>query len=231
MVDTTSHLECIRAALATAAAADGAEALAAARADLAEALHGCLLEVAQGDVPEEERQALDAALCAETTGLRGALFKGLRACALHRAFLGLPRLLEATRLLLTAAPAKGVATFFEIDLCADIDASSSLRDLDCVLQVLDVLLGGRRLKKDLGTDLPAFHKKSVRTALNRAKKAFGALEAEAHVQQVTARQAAQTITYEMPDTDCRREDEEREARRCEAHSAGIDAMLAAAKIG
>ena len=231
MVNTASHLESIRAALATVAASDGAEALAAARAGLAAALHGCLLEVAQHDVPEEQRRQLDAALCAETTALRGALFKALRVCSLHRAFLGLPRLLEATRLLLAAAPAKGVATFIETDLCADIDASASLRDLDCAQQVLDALLGGRRLKKDLGADLPASHKKSVRTALNRARRALGAIEAEARVQQVSAHRAAHPPVYEMPDTDCRREDEEREARRREAHSAGMDAMFAAAKIG
>jgi len=59
MVNTASHLESIRAALATVAASDGAEALAAARAGLAEALHGCLLEVAQHDVPEEQRRQLD----------------------------------------------------------------------------------------------------------------------------------------------------------------------------
>ena len=71
------------------------------------------------------RQAVDMALSPDAAALKGALFKALKSCELHRAFLGLPATLEATRLLLAAAPAKGVATYLETDLCADISACQS----------------------------------------------------------------------------------------------------------
>ena len=53
-------------------------------------------------------------------------------CMLYRAFMGLPALMEETRKLLTAAPAKGVATYLETDLCADIDVCDSAQALQCV---------------------------------------------------------------------------------------------------
>lgn len=122
-----SHLPTIKDAVALLPGAAEGEALTAARAAVAEALHACLHEISTRDVPPDERRQVDVALSADASSLKGALFKALKSCALHRAFLGLPATLEATRLLLAAAPAKGVATYIETDLCADIDTCRSRR--------------------------------------------------------------------------------------------------------
>ena len=119
-----SHLPGIQQAVASLAGAQD-EALTEARASVAKALHNCFHEVSSRDVSPDERKQIDLALSADATALKGALFKALKVCDLHRAFLGLPATLEATRLQLAAAPAKGVATYLEVDLCADIDACSS----------------------------------------------------------------------------------------------------------
>jgi hypothetical protein len=116
-----SHLPAIRDAVALLPNAVEGEALSSARAAVAEVLHACLFEVSTREVPPDERRVVDVALSAAAASLKGALFRALKSCALHRAFLGLPATLEATRLLLAAAPAKGVATYMETDLCADID--------------------------------------------------------------------------------------------------------------
>jgi hypothetical protein len=120
-----SHLSAIKDAVALLPGAAEGKALTAARAAVAEALHACLLEISTRDVPPDERRQVDVALSADAAALKGALFKALKSCSLHRAFLGLPATLEATRLLLAAAPAKGVATYMETELCADIDACRS----------------------------------------------------------------------------------------------------------
>ena len=136
-------------------------------------------------------------------------------------------------MLLAAAPAKGVATYLETDLVADIDACKSRRMLGHVRQVLDALLGGGRLKKDLKTDLPQPHKKSCRTAANRALKAESAMGAADRVLEVARHQealAAAPKLYEEMETDIRIEDAEAEARRRAAHEAGIDALFAKAKL-
>lgn len=221
-----SHLPGIQQAVASLAGAQD-EALTEARASVAKALHNCFHEVSSRDVSPDERKQIDLALSADATALKGALFKALKVCDLHRAFLGLPATLEATRLQLAAAPAKGVATYLEVDLCADIDACSSRQTLDYVRQVLDVLLGGGRLKKDLGTDLPQPHRKSCRTAANRAQRAQSALEAVERVAKNSEKSSAPRV-YEM-ETDVRIEDAEDSARRRAAHEAGIDALFANAK--
>jgi hypothetical protein len=68
------------------------------------------------------------------------------------------------------------------------------QQLGSVRQVLDALLGGGRLKKELGTDLPPPHKKSCRTAAHRALKAESALEADERVAEVAAYQEAQVCS-------------------------------------
>eukprot|EP00962_Isochrysis_galbana_P049655 scaffold21150_cov129-Isochrysis_galbana.AAC.3 len=70
--------------------------------------------------------------------------------------------------------------------------------LGSVRQLLDALLGGGRLKKDLGADLPPPHKKSCRTAANRALRAESALEAEERVAQVAAHREAQVQRASRP---------------------------------
>ena len=133
--------------------------------------------MAAEDVAEDARRNLDAALAADAAALKNALLKALRACALHRAFLGLPALLEETRRLLTAASAKLVATTLETELCADVEACEDARALGCVVEVLNVLLGSGKLKKELGGfDLSAPAKKSCRTALNKATRRLEAAQ-------------------------------------------------------
>ena len=121
-----------------------------ARAALSEALNALLLHVATNDCGEEERRELDGALSPDAAALKGALLKALKVCALYRAFLGLPSLMEETRRLLSAAPAKGVASYLEEALCADIDACADPRALVCVQEVLRYMSGDGKLKKELG---------------------------------------------------------------------------------
>ena len=123
--------------------------IADARAALSEALNALLLHVATNDCGEEERRELDGALSPDAAALKGALLKALKVCALYRAFLGLPSLMEETRRLLSAAPAKGVASYLEEALCADIDACADPRALVCVQEVLRYMSGDGKLKKEL----------------------------------------------------------------------------------
>ena len=120
-----------------------------ARAALSEALNALLLHVATNDCGEEERRELDGALSPDAAALKGALLKALKVCALYRAFLGLPSLMEETRRLLSAAPAKGAASYLEEALCADIDACADPRALVCVQEVLRYMSGDGKLKKEL----------------------------------------------------------------------------------
>ena len=131
-------------------------------------MHALLLHAAAEDA-EDARRNLDAALAADAAALKNALLKALRSCALHRAFLGLPALLEETRRLLTAASAKLVATTLETELCADVEACEDARALGCVVEVLNVLLGSGKLEELGGFDLTAPAKKSCRTASTRRR--------------------------------------------------------------
>ena len=170
-------LAALRAKQAAVVACADEAALPDAKAAQTAALHALLLHVAAEDVAEDARRALDAALAADAAALKNALLKALRSCALHRAFLGLPALLEETRRLLTAASAKLVATTLETELCADVEACEDARALGCVVEVLNVLLGSGKLKKELGGfDLSAPAKKSCRTALNKATRRLEAAQ-------------------------------------------------------
>ena len=160
---------------AVAACADEA-ALPDAKADKSNALHAPTWPPRTS--PRTPCRRLDAALAADAAALKNALLKALRACALHRAFLGLPALLEETRRLLTAASAKLVATTLR-SLCADVEACEDARALGCVVEVLNVLLGSGKLKKELGGfDLSAPAKKSCRTALNKATRRLEAARSD-----------------------------------------------------
>eukprot|EP00908_Phaeocystis_cordata_P024603 Transcript_7061.p1 GENE.Transcript_7061~~Transcript_7061.p1 ORF type:complete len:232 (+),score=101.01 Transcript_7061:111-806(+) len=216
-------LATVRAERDAVASADEA-ALGDARAALSEALNALLLHVATTDVPEDDRRALDAALSPDAAALKGALLKALKVCALHRAFLGLPALMEETRKLLTAAPAKGVATYLEVELCADIDACTDPRALVCVQEVLKHLSGDGKLKKELGGfELSGPAKKSCRTASNRASKAFIAMEA-AQRQQAMANGQQKPRQFEM-DRDVRVEDAELAQARYDSNVSGLDKMF------
>lgn len=72
-------------------------ALTDARAALAEALAALFAMVASTEVDEPTRRHLDTRLCEHAADLKGALFKALKECRHHRAFLGLPGIMEETR--------------------------------------------------------------------------------------------------------------------------------------
>ena len=159
--------------------------------------------------------------------VKGGLLKALRVCACSIGFTRMPLLSEQTRRLLCAAPAKGVATYMEEALCADIDACTDARTVYKTIAMLSSMLGLEKLKWELdGHHLPAPHKKSLRTALNRATKRLASLEeaaAKARRESAPARQAAEE--FEMPE-DCRKEDAQREAARL----AAVDAMFAKVEL-
>lgn len=128
-----------------------------ARAALAKSLHALLLDVASRDVEEATRREIDMSLSEEAVALKGALFKALKLCKLHRAFLGLPALKEETRKLLAAAPAKGVSTYLETELCKDIDECKEPRALIAVREVHEFFTGVGRLKKACSSPHVARH--------------------------------------------------------------------------
>ena len=171
-----------------------ADAVPAAREILKTALSGLLTDVAAGNSSAEAVDRvlvtwrapagkydkdsgplpplLDAAL------LKGSLLAALKSCAHYPALLAMPQLLETTRKLLCAAPAKGVATFLVDALGADIDACHDAKVLSAVQEVLRVHMQAEgRLKKDLGGFvLAADNTKSVRTAANKAAKTLAMVE-------------------------------------------------------
>ena len=208
-----------------------------ARTALSEALNALLSHVAANDLSEDERRQLDGALGPDAAALKGALLKALKLCALYRAFLGLPALMEETRRLLTAAPAKGVSSYLEEALCADIDTCGDPRALVCVQEVLRYMTGDGKLKKELGGfELSGPAKKSCRTAANRASKKFIAMEAEQRQQAIAGQPPGSSapgnwnVTYttrttrEM-DTDMRVEDAELARARYDSNVAGLDSMF------
>ena len=203
--------------------------LPSAREALAEAVQALLEEVASKDVPETERRELDMALSPAAKDLKSALLKALRLCSCARGFLGLPALMEETRKLLCAAPAKGVGTYVEVALCADIDQCTAARALAAVVDLMAFMTGqsletGKsRLKKELGGhELPATHKKSCRTALNKAAKALEALEAAARKASLPAAAAARKVEIER---DFRLDEATDEACRKTAQEAGLVAIF------
>ena len=229
-------LAAVRAQSDAVASADEAS-ISDARVSLSEALNALLSHVAAKDLSEDERRQLDSALSPDAAALKGALLKALKVCALYRAFFGLPVLMEETRKLLTAAPAKGVSAYLEEALCADIDTCSDPRALVCVQEVLKYMTGEGKLKKELGGfELSGPAKKSCRTATNRASKKFIAMEAEQRQQAIAGQQSGSSapggwsVTYttrttrEM-DTDMRVEDAELAQARYDSNVAGLDSMF------
>lgn len=198
-----------------------------AREELAEAIELQLVQCGANDAMETEVNAIDSALSPHAADLKGGLLKALRVCACSTGFTRMPLLSEQTRRILCAAPAKGVATYMEA-LCTDIDACTDARTVFKTSALCSIMLGQGKLKRELeGHDLPAPHKKSVRTALNRATKRLAELEeAAAKARRESAPPARQAPEdYEMPE-DCRKEDAQREAARL----AAVDAMFAKVEL-
>jgi hypothetical protein len=221
--------EVIAARDAVTSAAGDETSLAEARERMAAAVHALLSDVATREADEDERRSIDSILAPEAASLKGALLKALRLCLLARGFLGLPALMEETRRLLCAAPAKGVATYLEEALCKDIVLCKDGRALASVCDLCNFLLGQGRLKKELGGfDLPTPHKKSVRTALNRAKAALDIIEAERR-REARAAAVPKPPKYEM-ERDVRLDDAEDAARREEAQQAAMDKLFAEASL-
>ena len=134
---------------------------------------------------------LDAAI------LKSSLLTALKTCAHYPAILAMPHLMETTRKLLCAAPAKGVATYLVDELGTDIETCSNVKALNAVQEVLRTHMQAEgRFKKDLmGAILGPDNVKSVRTAANKAAKrqaeveAAGASELESEVKKLAAIEA------------------------------------------
>lgn len=197
----------------------------AARDSTAAALHELLLYVASNDVCEEPRRALDNSVNENAMALTGGLLKALKLCKLHRAFQGLPLVKEQTRRLLADPKrVKGVASYLEDALCSDIDQCDDPRALLCVQEVHRFFIGVGMLKKELGGfDLPAPAKKSCRTVVNRAEKAFAALERKNRTHAVQAN-AQKPKVYEV-EKDFRIEEREEADAQYNALAMGMDAMF------
>ena len=201
---------------------------------MAEAVQALLEEVSTNDVPEAERRALDGALFPHAFDFKGALLKALRLCSCARGFLGLPALMEETRKLLCTAPAKGVAIYLEEKgLCADIDKCTAPRSLAAVRDLMAFMTGqsldtGKpRLKKELGGfELPTPHKKSCRTALNRASKALEALETAARKEQQTLLLQQHASRQYETESDVRLDEEARRA----GEAAGVETAFERASL-
>ena len=116
---------------------------------------------------------LDAAI------LKSSLLTALKTCAHYPAILAMPHLMETTRKLLCAAPAKGVATYLVDELGRDIDTCMNAKTLIAVQEVLRTHMQAEgRFKKDLmGFILGPDNVKSVRTAANKAAKKQAEVEA------------------------------------------------------
>jgi hypothetical protein len=98
--------------------------------------------------------------------------------------------------------------------------------------MLTHMLGSGRLKKDLnGYELPTPHKKSVRTALNRATRTLDELHAARRVGEAVdaPTHTRQTQTYKM-DRDVRLDDAEEAASRAAAREQAMDALFAKASV-
>lgn len=214
----------LRSVQAALEALDGCEEQlkSAKRGALCDDLHALLLDIATRDIDDAARRKVDGALVPQATLLKGALLKALRVSALHRGLLGLDGLLEQTRRLLAGAPPKGVASYLETDLVADIEGCRDARALSCVQQTLGFMTGAGRLKKELGgVDLGAGHKKSCRTAINAAGRALAALENERARERLNSVQQQQPVIH-APETDVRVEDRAIAEARERELAAGID---------
>ena len=203
--------------------------LPSVREAMAEAIEALLIDCGKPDAPPppEELRAIDEALAPHAADLKGGLLKALRLCSCAIGLLRLHLLCEQTRRLLCAAPAKGVATYLEEALCADIDKCASPQCLSATAELMNFMLAQNRLKRELaGHELPAPHKKSVRTTLNRATKKLADVEAQIRKQQ----QPSQPKKGVIMDRDVRLDDAEEAERREAANAAAMDALFAKASI-
>ena len=94
-------------------------------------------------------------------------------------------------------------------------------------EVLNILLGSGKLKKELGGfDLSAPAKKSCRTALNKATRRLEAAQQQQRRAEAGAAAAAKPPpAARIVDRDVRLEDREAEEARAAAHAGAIDAMF------
>ena len=98
----------------------------AVNADLEAAVHALLRDFAFREVPEVERQSVEASLSTHAVALKAALLRALGVSAMHRALVLQPVLLKQMRRMLAAVPHAGAAGILEKALSADIDASTDL---------------------------------------------------------------------------------------------------------
>ena len=107
---------------------------------MAEAIEALLIDCGKPDAsPPPEVRAIDEALAPHAADLKG-LLKALRLCSCAIGLLRLHLLCEQTPSLLCAAPAKGVATYLEEALCADIDKCASPQCLSATAELMNFML-------------------------------------------------------------------------------------------
>lgn len=160
---------------------DDKAAKASAKAALEESVWALLRLISQApkeDLPASVRSELDMALLEDAVALKWPLLKGLKYCALYRAYLGLPNTMEQTRKHLTLVSASKCSEILgKGGLGADLTACQDAQELRWVNDVLVFMSGAGRFKKDLGGfELKGPSMNSCRQATNQAKKQLQLLE-------------------------------------------------------
>jgi hypothetical protein len=157
-----------------AACGDDKDAKALAKAALIKALNNLLMLVAKApteDMTAAVRSDLDAALLADSDGLKWPLLKGLMCCPVYRAYLGLPNTMEQTRRFFTNMSANKTKEILEEGLGASLASCNDSLELRWVEEVLVFMTGAGRFKKDLGGfELKGPGKNICKKMINQAKK-------------------------------------------------------------
>eukprot|EP00966_Prymnesium_polylepis_P245022 5667512-Prymnesium_polylepis.1 len=172
-----------------------------AREALEAALRAFLLELGSHDVLEADMSRLDQKLAADAKSFKTALLRPLNTCAVYRGYAVLPTLVEQTRRMLAATPAKGSTALFEV-LMQDIDLCNDLRILESVQETLEFMVGNGRLRARVGTsfdgsvELPAAHQEACRTATLRSQKRQEAVRAWRRTQKMKALSGLVCVRYE-----------------------------------
>jgi len=147
-------------------------------------LRKCLKDIAtQAPLDEKAFKCCDARLAIMAKTLGTALLKTLSIVDFYKAFAGMPKMMETTRTMIGAAPARGVTNLIGTALIKDVEATSDAYALECTLDVLQLMVGEGRMKAELGTgfdakfDIPDTHKEAYNSAIAKAKARLEAVKA------------------------------------------------------
>lgn len=181
------------------------------------------------DLTEAKRATLDGVLVEHAVALKWPLLHTLCNPASYRALLGLPQTLERTRRhLTTISPAK-TTELLSAGLSCHVEACGDAATLKWVEEVLHVLSGAGRFKKDLGgCELKGPNKQTLKTVMNKVKKRRKAVMDE---EQAVARRSSSSDNKTKQDTagfidrDFRVVEREREASRASALASMVDQAI------